>query len=687
MNSKQVTVEDFIQIKNVSSPQISPDGGRCVYVLQTVDDNRNSYKSNIWITFPNGKIPSRQFTSGDKESLPKWSHDGKWLAFLSGRNDKNKSSEQKSGPQLFVIPVDGGEAIQITNFTHGVKNFDWHPSSLCFAILTSISEKETKELLNKDGESRPSYILYPNEAEAYDARKRSEKNLMSDPRHIKRMFYRQLNYYNEDRRDQLFLINLKENFVDYTFKPVLVTTTEHYYSPSKWMNNGEYLISTRPVGGDPSATFQTEIVKINIKDKSITKLGEIEGYGGDLLVSKDDQFVFLTGFGEKNEDVHRNSQLFSLPLDEPGKLKCFSRSLDGNFNQIMWLSDTKVLGITPESGTTIIYEIDISKTEDNVNKIISEDRNINQFHYVNDYIIFEVSTEFNPSELLSYHLSSKEEIMLTNINTNYLKSRLIAKSEVEIVESSNAGKIMSWLLLPGNHDGKSKLPVILEIHGGPAFMWAVHEKTMWQEFNTIVSQGYAVIFTNPRGSDGYGYKFRRDAYRNWGKIPAEDIMAGVDHFLNKYDFLDKERLGVTGGSYGGYMTAWLLGHYQNRFKAGVSQRGVYDLQSLALSTDIVAWMEGQYGDIWNNLDAYWDASPIASVENFKAPLLILHSDHDFRVPVTTSEQLFWACKRFNKTVELVKYPREGHELSRSGEPRHIIDRLSRIVDWFNKYVK
>ena len=683
MNSNQITAEDFIQLKNISSPHISPDGKRCVYVLQTIDEGTNSYKSNIWMSPSNGEALPRQFTSGDKDSSPKWSPDGKYLAFLSGRNDKNKAPEKKTGSQLFIIPVNGGEAIQTTNFPHGVKYFEWHPEKTSFVVLTAISSKEIEEMKEK----RPSFILNPNEAEAFDAKKKSEKSLKSDPNQIKRMFYRQLNYYNEDRIDRLFLIDLMDNLSEYEFNPTLISTTDDYYSPAIWMNNGEYLITSRPVGGDPSATLQNEIVNINVKNKSITELCVIDNFGGELLISKDDKFVYLTCTGEKTGDVYKNSQLYSFALNGTGKLTCHSLLLDRNFNQIKWLNESKILGITPEDGIKVIYEIDITKSENNVNRLISGNRNINEFHYSEGYIIFEVSTEYNPSELYSFHLTSKEENQLTNVNTGFLKTRSVAKSETQVVETQNNGKIMSWLLLPRNHDGRSKLPVILEIHGGPSFMWSIHEKSMWQEFNILVSQGYAVIFTNPRGSDGYGYEFRRAAHRNWGDTPASDIMSGLDYFLNKYNYLDKERVGVTGGSYGGYMTAWLLGHYPERFKAGVSQRGVYDLQSLGLSTDIVAWLEGQYGNIWNNLESYWKASPISAVDKFQAPLLILHSDNDFRVPVTTSEQLFWACKRFNKTVELVKYPREGHELSRSGEPRHRIDRLKRITVWLNKYVK
>jgi len=182
-------------------------------------------------------------------------------------------------------------------------------------------------------------------------------------------------------------------------------------------------------------------------------------------------------------------------------------------------------------------------------------------------------------------------------------------------------------------------------------------------------------------------EFRSAVFKNWGTIAANDILRGLDEALEKFSFLDENRIAVTGGSYGGYMTAWLVTH-SDRFKAAVAQRGVYEYISFGMTTDIPIWFERQYGG--EIIDLYaenWEDSPVAHINNLNTPLLIIHSDNDFRAPIVSAEQFFWLGKRYGKNVGFVRYPRDGHELSRSGEPRHIIDRISRIVEWIQKYNK
>jgi dipeptidyl aminopeptidase/acylaminoacyl peptidase len=216
-------------------------------------------------------------------------------------------------------------------------------------------------------------------------------------------------------------------------------------------------------------------------------------------------------------------------------------------------------------------------------------------------------------------------------------------------------------------------------------MWSPHERTMWHEWNTCIAKGYAVIFCNPCGSDGYGIEFRSSCFKNWGHIPASDILTSMENVFEKYPFLKRDQIFLTGGSYGGYMTAWLITQ-TNKFKAAVSQRGVYDYLAFSTTTDIPLWFEKQIdGEILDRLIEIWNDHPIANVRSISTPLLIIHSENDFRVPIVTAEQFFWLCKRYNKEVEFIRYPRDGHELSRSGEPRHIIDRINRILNWFDKH--
>jgi dipeptidyl aminopeptidase/acylaminoacyl peptidase len=207
---------------------------------------------------------------------------------------------------------------------------------------------------------------------------------------------------------------------------------------------------------------------------------------------------------------------------------------------------------------------------------------------------------------------------------------------------------------------------------------------MWHEWQCLAARGYVVFYCNPRGSDGYGYAFRDAIHGQWGDADMPDILSGVDYVVQQ-GFIDTTRLAVTGGSYGGYMTAWIVGHDQ-RFAAAVSQRGVYHLTSFFGTSDIPELMEGEFDtQPWEDPEYLWRHSPLAYVNEIKTPLLIIHSEQDFRAPIPDAEHLYVMLQWLERDVEFVRYPREGHELSRSGEPRHRVDRLDRILAWFDKY--
>ena len=246
--------------------------------------------------------------------------------------------------------------------------------------------------------------------------------------------------------------------------------------------------------------------------------------------------------------------------------------------------------------------------------------------------------------------------------------------------------IDGWLIKPPESDAEP-LPLAVNIHGGPAGMWGPSEPTLWLEWQHHAASGYAVFFCNPRGSGGYGDAFMVANHPDWGDGPQSDVLAGVDLLIER-GIADPDRLALSGGSYGGYLTAWIVGH-DTRFKAAVAQRGVYHMLAFHGTTDIPWFMtSNMQAEPWEDPARYWEKSPLAYAHQITTPLLIIHSEQDYRVPIAEGEQLFATIKRAGQTpVELVRYPREGHELSRSGEPKHIIDRLERIIAWFDRYCK
>jgi acylaminoacyl-peptidase len=286
-------------------------------------------------------------------------------------------------------------------------------------------------------------------------------------------------------------------------------------------------------------------------------------------------------------------------------------------------------------------------------------------------------------DLFYADVNGKNERKLTSLNETLWKQLKLADVERFTYKSADDWDIDAFLVKPiGWREGK-KYPLILSIHGGPAGMYGVD---WFHEFQVYAAKGYAVLFTNPRGSTGYGQKFERGIVNEWGGKDYIDIMNGVDAALKRYPWIDQNLMGVTGGSYGGFMTNWIVGH-TDRFKAAVTLRSVVNFISDEGTRDGAYGHTPDFsGDLFQRFDFYWDRSPLKYAKNVKTPILILHSDNDFRVPLEQGEQWFRALKHFGVTTEIVMFPRENHNLTRTGEPKHLVESLNWQLYWFDRFV-
>jgi dipeptidyl aminopeptidase/acylaminoacyl peptidase len=363
-----------------------------------------------------------------------------------------------------------------------------------------------------------------------------------------------------------------------------------------------------------------------------------------------------------------------------------STELDRTVEGVGWSRDGKAIFFSAgDHGDTGIYRVRPTGGPRRVTQVVGKRRMITSFDVAGDrQIAFAASAPEYPSDL--FLVEGERERRVTHVNEEWLSKKFVAPVRGINYRGPDGTLIQGWIMFPPRFNPRRRWPLAVEIHGGPQAMWGPGYPSMWHEWQILAAHGYVVFFCNPRGSDGYGTAFARANLSAWGESDARDILAGIDVVV-KRDYIDTRRIGVTGGSYGGFMTVWLVGHDQ-RFACAVSQRGVYDVAHLHGTTDITEWVEANFnGFPWRAPEHYWKHSPLAYVENIRTPLLILHSDNDFRAPVSDAEQLFTALRRLKRRVQFVRYPREGHELSRSGEPRHRVDRLNRIVGWFDKYLK
>ncbi len=300
-----------------------------------------------------------------------------------------------------------------------------------------------------------------------------------------------------------------------------------------------------------------------------------------------------------------------------------------------------------------------------------------------DRLVFQVSAPDVPRDIFMCEKDGSNLKRLTEVNKDFFNKKKISYPEEIVYKSFDDIEIQGWVMRPVNFKKDKKYPLIVEIHGGPHIMWGY---SWWHEFQSMTSKGYVVFYCNPRGSAGYGRDFKGMIYRKWGDEDSQDILTGVKKLIDS-GYIDEKRLFITGGSFGGFMTTWIISH-NDMFKAAVAQRGVYNFLSLYGNSDAYLLIEWEFGTTpWRSPLFLWKRSPIAYVEQINTPLLIIHSLNDYRAGVATADELYACLKRLGKEVEMVLYPREGHELSRSGEPKHRVDRINRIINWFDKYNK
>lgn len=671
-NKRPITVDDLYNITTIEDPRISPDGQWIAYVHMTVDRFDNGYKRNLWLVPTVGGQPI-QITRGDKDSQPRWSPDSTTLAFVSNRNKK---------AQIYLLRVTspGGEVRQLTKMAQGAQNFAWSPDGTQIAFL---SPSNAKERAREDRGEEPPDPADPLEARHREERDEQDETQRFDPRIIERIPYREGTAYRDGRHDQIYVISA----TDERAKPRRLTNVEADYDSPTWTADGQHILSARdPYPERDLPHWRTSLYRINVQTGDEEKLTGDGFADAAPLASPDGQWIAYLRAPELPlaESITR---LTVLPA-AGGEPRDLNMTLDRGVDDgsIRWTADSGALVFTAGSeGNTEIYRVNI--TSGDVEKLVAGTFEATAIDLASDGgIAYAASTPANPSELMWWPANSSQSQQMTQANTEFLDSVIVQDVHELWFDSPSGTRLQGWYLLPVGYEEGKTYPLAFNIHGGPYAMWGASTRSMWHEWQFHAASGYAVFYSNPRGAAGYGEGFQKSLHAAWGDVAYPDLMAGVDAVID-LGFVDTARMAVTGGSYGGYMTAWIVGH-TDRFAAAVTQRGVYNLISFYGATDIPQFLVEQY-DARPTEDPtrLWQQSPIAYADNITTPLLIIHSENDFRVPITDADQLFSFIKLRGGTVKYIRFPRDGHELSRSGEPAHRVSRLQHMVDWFDQYCK
>ena len=695
---RPITIEDLAAIKLISDPQISPDGTRVAYVVTVMDTEEDAYRSQVWVVPAGGGEPLR-YTGGRNDSSPRWSPDGGKLVFVSRRGDGTKQGEQKAKPQLWLLDTGGGEARQLTKVKDGASDPVWSPDGVRIAFLARVGGKDDEEE-EGEGDGRE-------QADGQDGKDKQQKK--SDVKHITKIRYKADGIHRlliDEGYKHLFVVEVGDDYDEEPREARQLTDGEWDDGTPAWSPDGRTLAFSSNRTPDRDFNNFADLWTVPVEGEGIPeprKLTETKGPSFTPAYSPDGRTIAY--LGHTNPEPYRryaNLNLWLVPADgsaAPRNLTLdHDRSLVGGVGSDMragtpvqyplWTPDgTGVYTLQSDRGTVQICRVDIASGA--VSRVAGGDRGVMNVSQSADgrTLAFTATDLLTPGDLYLRDVSGSDgadERRLTGLNDELLGGLDLSAPEHIVYQGADGWEIDGWLMKPVGFEEGRRYPLVLEIHGGPASQYGY---AFFHEFQLLAANGYGVLFTNPRGSTGKGGDFVVANRSRWGEEDYLDIMAGVDAALAR-GWVDPERLGVGGGSFGGFMTNWVVGH-NDRFRAAVTMRCVSNLLSFFGTSDIgFTFLEMQFEtEPWDDVQKLLKYSPISYVKNMTTPLLILHSEEDYRCPIEQAEQLYISLKKLGRETEFVRFPDEDHNLSRNGKPAHRFERLRHILRWFDRYLK
>ena len=674
-----ITEHDLMKFTWVADPEISRFAEQTAFVRVTVNEKDNKYESSIYvITGTSGETAARPLTSGKHDTSPRWSPDGKWLAFVR--------PDDKDVPQIWLLPVNGGEARAVSELPKGAGSPVWSPDGKSIAFTSTTTPEDLKKA---------------------DPAAKSEHK--SDVKVITRAVYRSNGnptYVDPDRHAHIWTVAVNGGGDKGDAKQI--TSGEFDERGVQWSPDGTtlYFVSDR-VAESYYGPGDSDIYSVPAAGGEMRKVVSIDGQIGTFALSRDGKRIAFVGSTTQPVRSYNQPDLWVVDATPGSTAKNLTADYDFDMlggiggdqssprgempKPIIWFGDELIV-TAAEKGSSNLKRVSV--TTGKVEPLTTGTHDIGAYSISsNGAIAAVVSTQTSVGDigLLSTSTTARKDAtggvpigILTHVNDALFAD--ITQSEPEEIwyTSFDGKKIQGWILKPPDFDPSKKYPMILEIHGGPH---SAYGNVYTHEFQWMAAKGYVVLFTNPRGSTSYGQDFGNIIQYHYPGDDYKDLMAGVDEVV-KRGYVDPNRLGVTGGSGGGLLTNWTITQTQ-RFKAAVAQRDIADWYGFWFTADFTLFQPTWFRKApWEDPEDFHKRSPITYVGNVTTPLMLVLGDADYRTPPADGgEQMFRALKYRRIPTVMVRFPRETHELSRSGEPWHRVERLQHIVGWMDKWLQ
>ncbi|MER1985651.1 MAG: S9 family peptidase [Solibacillus sp.] len=653
----KLTKEHLVQIQSVANPVLSPNEAEAVFVRTMMNKEENTYNTHLFhVDLATEAVTQWTFGNTSVKSV-QWSPDGETVAFLQKIKDVQ---------QVFSMSRRGGEPQQVTDFAAGVSGFLWHPCSTKLWLEVEVAEGVLF------GEKPIQDAKFP---QVYEVPHLKYKQDGLSGNGLKQPVYK-----------QIACLTIGTKAVEVFTKEAVHHTLQAI------SHDGTQLVIAKQIAEQQADDFSTTLMFINTETKTQTVFLQADGAYGQVAYSLDDRYIAYVGHDATYKNATQND------------LYVYDRETAWTNNVTiamdMHIGDAVIGDVQQGTETPVIHWTELNDLYCQASVMgdvrlyyVTLDGAVYpaspEDEHVYSYDVFRsgnmaLATISNPTfigELFVLDITTGERRQLTHFNEELQKLSL--STPEQIIFARDGFTMYGWLLKPVSFEEDEKYPLIVNIHGGPHAMYG---NTFFHEMQLLAAEGYGVLYMNPRGSHGYSQAFVDAVRGDYGGGDYADILAALDEAIAQEPWIDRERLGVMGGSYGGFMTNWIVGH-SDRFKAAVTLRSISNWTSFYGVSDIGYYFtEWQIGADMQDVDKLWQQSPLKYAQSMNTPLLILHSEEDFRCPIEQAEQLYVTLKRMGKDVSFVRFPKSNHNMSRTGIPSLRQERLNYIINWFAQYL-